>query len=136
MKIVIIICRILLGLMFLAAGIMSLVPHPVKLPPMDPVHAALVSACMTSVLTTGWGKVIGVCMALGGLFVLLGRTTPLGLCFLGPVLVNILCYHVFLMGGQGIIPGLVACLLWFVLLYAYRANFAGIFSTQATPTLT
>jgi len=85
-------------------------------------------------MASGWMKVIGAAQLIGGLLVLAGGTLPLGLCILGPLLVNILCFHAFFMGGQGIAPGLVFTLFWLVLLYAYRASFAGIFTTKATPT--
>jgi hypothetical protein len=65
---------------------------------------------------------------------LFGGTAPLGLCILGPILVNILAFHILLVGGQGIAPGLVATVLEIVLIYCYRANFSGIFTYKATPT--
>ena len=73
------------------------------------------------------------CQIVGGLLVLVGRTAPAGLCILAPVLVNILCFHVFIMGGSGIITGLIALVLWLIVFYSYRAHFAGIVSTSATP---
>ena len=54
-----------------------------------------------------WMAFIGLVQVVGGLLVLVGRTTPLGLVLLGPVLVNILAFHIFLLGGQGIAPGFV-----------------------------
>lgn len=77
---------------------------------------------------------VGFFQLLGGILVLIGGTLPLGLCILGPVIVNILIFHVTLAGGQGIAPGIVAAILEIVLIYAYRANFAGIFTYQAKPT--
>jgi hypothetical protein len=82
---------------------------------------------------SGWIKVVGLFQFFGGLLVLLGRTAPLGLAFLAPVIVNILCYHL-LLGVPGIPPGAIAAVLEIILIYAYRDNFAGIFTTKAEPT--
>jgi putative oxidoreductase len=89
---------------------------------------------MGVMMPSGWMHHVGFFQVLGGLLVLIGGTTPLGLCILGPIIVNILIFHILIMGGHGIGPGLVAALLEIVLIYAYRANFAGIFTYQAKPT--
>ena len=83
---------------------------------------------------SGWMHHVGFFQLLGGILVLIGGTLPLGLCILGPIIVNILIFHITIMGGQGIGMGLVATLLEIILIYAYRANFAGIFTYKATPT--
>ena len=130
MKIVALICRILLGLMFVVFGLNILHPF-MKMPPMSglPLQFFMVMG------PTGWMKVIGACQLIGGLLVLFGGTLPLGLCLLCPITFNILCFHMLLTGGQGIGPGLVATLLELVLIYAYRGSFAGILSAKQTPTL-
>jgi uncharacterized membrane protein YphA (DoxX/SURF4 family) len=130
MKIVALICRILLGLMFVVFGANIL--HDFMHMPMPPAGSQP-AIFMGLFAPTGWIKVVGVFQLVGGLLVLLGRMTPLGLCLLAPVIFNILCFHL-LLGVPGILPGAVAALLEVVLIYAYRGNFAGIFSTNATPT--
>jgi len=55
---------------------------------------------------------------------------PLALVLIGPVLVNILSYHLFL-DPSGIGPGLFATILWFVVFYSVRGNFAGVFAAKA-----
>ena len=131
MKILALICRILLGLMFVIFGaniLHSFLPMP--MPPVGSPPAVFFGLFAP----TGWIKVVGVFQLLGGILVLIGGTAPLGLCFLAPVLVNILCFHLLLTGGVGIAPGLVATVLWLTVFYAYRAHFAGILTTKATPT--
>jgi putative oxidoreductase len=64
----------------------------------------------------------------------IGRTAPLGLVVLGPILVNILAFHIFLQGGQGIAPGLVFSVLEVFLIYAYRSYFRAIVTANALPT--
>ena len=132
MKIVAIICRILLGLMFIVFGANIL--HPF-MPAPPPPPGSPTAQFMAVMAPTGWMHVVGFFQLLGGLLVLIGGTAPLGLVILGPILVNILTFHSLLMGGQGIVPGLVATLLEIILIYAYRANFAGIFTYRATPTV-
>ena len=80
-----------------------------------------------------WMALVGAVQLLGGLLVLAGRTAPLGLVLLGPILVNILAFHVFIQGGQGIAPGLVFSVLEIFLIYAYRSYFRAIFTANALP---
>lgn len=132
MKYLYLICRILLGLMFVVFGanaMHSFMPAPPP-PPGSPT-----AQFMAIMGPTGWMGHVGFFQVLGGLLVLIGGTAPLGLCILGPILVNILIFHTLLMGGHGIAPGLVATVLEIILIYAYRANFAGIFTYKAKPTL-
>ena len=58
----------------------------------------------------------------------------MGLVFLGPVLVNILAFHICLLGGQGIAPGVVFTVLELFLIYAYRSYFRPFFTVSAVPT--
>jgi putative oxidoreductase len=132
MKIVALICRILLGLMFIVFG--ANVLHPF-LPMPAPPAGSTVAQFDAVMMSTGWMHHVGFFQVLGGLLVLIGGTTPLGLCILGPILVNILIFHTLLMGGHGIGMGLFATLLEIILIYAYRANFAGIFTYKAKPTV-
>ncbi len=132
MKYLYLICRILLGLMFVVFGANGL--HPFM--PMPPPPPGSPTAQFMGVMgPTGWMHVVGTCQVLGGLLVLIGGTAPLGLVILGPVIVNILTFHTLILGGHGIGPGLLATLLEIILIYGYRSNFAGIFTYKATPTL-
>jgi putative oxidoreductase len=132
MKYVYLVCRILLGLAFVVFGANILHPF-MKMGPMPPDAPA--THFMNVMVPSGWMFVVGLFQFFGGLLVLIGGTAPLGLCFLAPVLVNILLFHLRLTGGSGIAAGLIASLLELVLIYAYRANFAGIFTYKAQPTV-
>jgi putative oxidoreductase len=132
MKYLYLLCRILLGLMFVVFGANLL--HPFL--PMEPPPAGSPPAQFMGVMfSSGWMHHIGFFQLLGGLLVLIGGTAPLGLVILGPVIVNILTFHLLLAGGHGIAPGLCATVLEIILIYGYRTNFAGIFTYRATPTL-
>jgi len=67
----------------------------------------------------------------GGLLVLSGRFLPLGLLLLGPVIVNILLYHLLLDHFGGSIA-IVVALLWVFLFWRYRQYFASLFVQKAT----
>jgi putative oxidoreductase len=62
----------------------------------------------------------------GGLLLLSGQFIPLALVLLGPVIVNILLFHIS-MQPAGLPPGLLATVLWFIVFYGVRQAFAGIF---------
>jgi uncharacterized membrane protein YphA (DoxX/SURF4 family) len=84
-------------------------------------------------LMSAWMKLVGVVQLLGGILVLIGRTAPLGLALLAPVLVNIVAFHAFLQHGEGLAPGLVFSALAVFLIYAYRDYFKSLATTSAAP---
>jgi len=129
MKIAIIMSRVLLGLGFIISGLNILYPFL----PMPPPPEGLVAQFMGVMFPTHWMALVGLVQLVGGILVILGRTAPLGLVLLGPVLVNILSFHIFLQGGQGIAPGLVFSVLEIFLIYAYRRYFRAIFTASASP---
>ena len=91
----------------------------------------IVNAFMAVMVPTGWMKVVGACQVLGGGLVLFDGTAPLGLIVLCPITVNILLFHICLLGGQGILPGLLTAILEMILISHYRANFAPIMGVKA-----
>jgi putative oxidoreductase len=132
MKIVAILCRILLGLLFVVFGLngfLNFIPMG-AMPPAGSPPAQFMGVMGPS----GWLHFVSAMQVLGGLLVLIGGTTPLGLVILGPIIVNIWCFHLLLAGGHGLGPGAFVAVLEIVLIYAYRANFWGIFTVKATPT--
>jgi putative oxidoreductase len=128
MKIVVLIARILLGLIFLVFGLNGFF-HFIPNPPMPPGDLADFTAVMGR---SHYMIPVFALQVIGGALLLIGRFVPLALTLLGPVLVNILITHI-LLNPAGLPPGVVAAVLWFVLFYAYRQYFAGIFTANATP---
>src|SRR5215471_14078332 len=120
MKIAEIIARVLLGLVFVVFG-SNVFLNFIKAPPMTGLPGDFANAMMA----TGYFKVVGFCEVAGGLILLIGRFIPLGLTLLGPVIVNILCFHIFL-NHEGWQPAAVVTTLALFLLWRYRANFAGL----------
>ncbi|MEY2486356.1 MAG: putative oxidoreductase [Verrucomicrobiota bacterium] len=121
MKYAIIIVRILLGLVFVVFGSNAFL-HFIPMPPMQGPSGAFIGALVSS----GYVYVIGALQVLGGLCLLAGRFIPLGLTLLGPVIVNIVLYHVFL-DRSGLPTAIVISLLALFLLWIYRYRFPAIF---------
>ena len=122
MKIATIIVRVLLGLAFVVFGLnifLNFIPAP---SPAPQGHAAAFAGAM---METGYMKVVGAFQLAGGLLLLLGRFVPLGLTLLGPVIVNILCFHIFI-DRAGLPIAVFVSVLALFLLWRYRANFAGL----------
>ena len=131
MKTAIVISRFILGLGFVVFGLNIL--HPFLPQPPIP-EGSLPARFMGAMGPSHWMALAGLFQVFGGVFVLLGRTAPIGLTLLGPVLVNILAFHILLMGGAGIAPGLVFSVLELFLIYSYRSYFSPIFTINAVPT--
>ncbi len=126
MKITATISRYLLGLLFTVMGLngfLQVIPQP---PPANPVAVQF----MTAISVSHFMVVVFLVQIIGEGLLLAGRFVPLALAILGPVLVNILNFHLTMdppdNGG-----GLVATILWAILFVRYRSSFAGIF--QARP---
>jgi len=121
MKVVTIIARILLGLMFAVFG-MNVFLHFI---PMPPIPATLAGDFSKALMQSHYIYAIGFLQVTGGLLLLIGRYVALGLTLLGPVIVNILLFHIFL-DRTGLPMALVVSALALFLLWRYRANFAGL----------
>jgi putative oxidoreductase len=120
MKIATIIVRVLLGLMFAVLGSNAFL-HFIPVPPMSGPGGAFMGALSE----TGYIKAIAAIQVAGGLLLLIGRYIPLGLTLLGPIIVNILFYHIF-MDKTGMPVAIVVAVLTLFLLWRYRENFAGL----------
>lgn len=121
MKIATIIARILLGLVFVVFG-SNIFLHFIPMPPQNP---SLATDFSKALMESHYMYVVGFCQVAGGLILLTGRFIPLGLTLLGPVIVNILCFHIF-MNHEGLPIALVVAALALFLLWRHRANFAGL----------
>ena len=122
MKIAALIARVLLGLMFVVFGLNGFL-HFLKQPP--PTGLAL--QYLTVMTESHIFAAVYALQFIGGLLVLIPRTIPIGLTILGPIIANILLFHIT-MAPSGLPPGLVALILWAIVFYSVRANFAGVFA--------
>ncbi|MEY2564087.1 MAG: putative oxidoreductase [Verrucomicrobiota bacterium] len=122
MKYAIIIVRVLLGLMFAVLGSNAFF-HFIPMPPMQGQAGAFMGALISS----GYIYPIAALQVIGGLLLLIGsRCTPLGLMLLGPIIVNIVLFHVFLEPTGMLLAGVVSLMALF-LLWVYRFKFPAIF---------
>ena len=69
--------------------------------------------------------VVGALQVAGGALCLAGRFVPLGLTLLGPVIVNILLFHI-LLNPTGLPMAIVVSMLALIVLWYHRASFAGL----------
>ncbi|HUD49535.1 MAG TPA: hypothetical protein VMR33_22100 [Candidatus Baltobacteraceae bacterium] len=121
MKIIVAISRVLVGLVFVVFGLNVFLqflhqPPPPTGPAGDFVKALFVSHYLYAV---------GALQVIGGALLLAGRFVPLGLTLLGPVIVNILLFH-SLLDPTGLPIALIVAVLTLVVLWHYRAAFAGL----------
>jgi uncharacterized membrane protein YphA (DoxX/SURF4 family) len=126
MKIVTLIARILLGLIFVVFGLNGFL----NFLSMGPMPTGLAGQFMGALFLSHYYWVVATLQIAGGLLLLVNRFVPLALVLLGPVIVNILCYHLFL-NHVGAPPAIVVTVLWFIVFYANRQHFAGIFVQKA-----
>lgn len=124
MKIVSIICRIFLGLAFLAAGVMKFLPLP-----QGPLPPGTAGQFMGALMTSHYILVVGAFEVAGGLLLLIGRYVPLALCLLAPVIANIFLTGV-LLTRTALPPGIILAILWIVVFTRHRSAFAGIFQAR------
>jgi uncharacterized membrane protein YphA (DoxX/SURF4 family) len=120
MKIITIIARILLGLVFAVFGLNAFFQF-IPMPPSQGQAGAFMGALFTS----HYLYAVKCFEIIGGLLLLSGRFVPLGLTLLGPVIVNILFYDIFL-DHSGLPIGIVVALLALIVLFRHRSAFAGL----------
>jgi putative oxidoreductase len=121
-----IIAGVLLGLLFIAAAIMALF-NLVEAPP--PPEGSPMALFFGAFAPTGYLTFVKVLELGGGLFVMIPRLRNLGLLILGPIVVNIIAFHLFIGGGfkDFLNPMLlITVLLSLYLLWVGRKKFASL----------
>ena len=121
MKVATIIARVLLGLMFVVFG-SNIFLHFIPMPEQKP---SLGTDFSKALMESHYMYAVGFLQVAGGLLLLIGRHVPLGLTLLGPVIVNILLFHIFL-EPSGLPMAIIVAVLALFLLWRYRSNFAGL----------
>ena len=125
MKIIATIARIILGCVFVFFGLNFFLqflhmPPPPSGPAGDFAKALFVSHYFYAV---------GALQLVGGLLCLSGRFVPLGLTLLGPVIVNILLFHILLNPAR--LPlAIVVSVLALIVLWHHLAAFAGLVKSR------
>lgn len=119
------IAGILLGLLFIMSAVVvlfNLVPTP-EIPKETPM-----GMFMGAFGPTGYMTFVKALELIGGIFVAIPRTRNVGLLVLGPILVNILAFHGFVMKGEGLFSPMLIFIvaLALYLLWVERRKFAGL----------
>ena len=129
MRIVILIARLLLGLMFFVLGLNGFL----NFLNMGSMPTGLAGQFMGALFQSHYYWVIAALQVLGGALLLVNRYVPLALVLLGPVIVNIILYHVFL-NPAGIGMASLAVVLWLIVFYGHRQYFSSIFEQRTRGT--
>ncbi len=124
MKIASTIARYLLGVIFFVFGLNGFL-HFIPTPPPEGPGGQFLGALFVS----GELAVIMGLQLVAGILLLANRFVPLALAAIGPVIVNILLFHVFMDLG-GLPVAIVATALWIVALIGVRDAFTGIFVSR------
>ena len=125
MKIVNAIARYLLGLMFLVFGSNMFF----NFIPMGPMPTGLAGQFTVALFAAHYFYVVGAIMVISAILLLANRFVGLGLTLLGPVLFNILMFHI-LMNPSGVGMGAFATLLWALVAWEHRVVFARLFAAR------
>ena len=125
MKILTLVARILLGLIFVVFGLNGFLNF-LK----GPMPSGLALQFVGALIQSHYFWVVAALQIAGGALLLVNRFVPLGLVLLGPVIVNIILYHL-LLNPSGAAPAIVVTILWLIVFYAHRQSFSGIFAPRA-----
>jgi uncharacterized membrane protein YphA (DoxX/SURF4 family) len=120
MKVATLIARVLLGLIFVVFGSNAFL-HFLPMPPMSGPAGEFIGA----MYATGYLQVVAALQVIGGALLLVGRYVPLGLTLLGPIIVNIDLYHLF-MDHPGLPLAILVSALSLFLLWRNSGAFAGL----------
>ena len=125
MKIAVIVARILLGVIFVFFGLNGFLQF-IK----APLPTGLAGQFLMVLFESHYVLFVSAVQLVGGALLLVNRYVPLALTLLGPVIVNIILYHLLLNPKMAQLA-VVATVLWIFLLYRYRQYFSGIFVQKA-----
>jgi uncharacterized membrane protein YphA (DoxX/SURF4 family) len=125
MKIVTLIARLLLGLICVVFGLNGFL----NFINMGPLPSGLAGQFILALALSHYFWVVAAIQIAGGVLLLVNRFVPLALVLLGPVIVNIILYHVFL-NPTGYALAVVVTVLWGIVFYAQRQYFSGIFAQR------
>jgi len=110
-------------LIFLVFGLNGFL-HFIPMPP----PSGLAGQFMGAIFASHYFVAIFALQVIGGVLLLLNRFVPVALTLLGPVIVNILLFHLLMEPG-GLPLAIVVAALWGVLFFRHRFAFSGIFAS-------
>ena len=125
MKIVSVIARYLLGLIFTVFGLNGFLNFIHQPPPPNPLAIQF----FVAVSASHFAVFFFAAQLIGGLLLLSGFFVPLALTVLAAELYNILAFHLTL-APASIAPALAASVLWVLVFLQYRKSFNGILAAK------
>lgn len=124
MKIVIVIARFLLGLIFLVFGLNGFLHFiPASLP------SGTAGQFVGALFVSNYLVVVFLFQLISAVLLLINRYVPLALTLLAPIIVNILLFHI-LMAPSGLSLAIVVAVLWIVVFFGVRSAFCGLFQPR------
>ena len=120
------IARYLLGFVFVVFGLNGFL-HFIPMP----APTGLAGQYMGALYVSHYLSLIFLLQLVPGVMLLANRFVPLALTLLGPVVVNIFCYHAF-MDNSGLPLALIIVVLWGLTFLGVRFAFAGLFRARVT----
>jgi len=124
MKTIAVVARYLMGVIFLIFGLNGFLNF---LPMQQPQGVA--GQFVGALFVSHYLVVVFLLELIAALMLLSNRYVPLALTLLGPVIVNILCFHGF-MAPSGLPLALLVTVLWFVVFGSVRSAFSGLFQAR------
>lgn len=114
----------LLGFLFIIFGLNFFLKF-IPMPP-GPPEGSPPALFFAALFPTGYLAFVKVLEILGGILVAIPKTRIIGLLVLGPIIINILAFHIFLLKGAAIVDPMIALItiLPLFLLWKERAKFA------------
>ena len=125
MRMIAIVARYLMGLIFTLFGLNGFLNFIHQPPPANP----LANQFFVSVSESHFAAFFFAIQLLAGLLLLSSYFVPLALTLLAAELYNILAFHVTL-APASIAPALLASVLWVLVFLQYRESFTGIFGAK------
>ena len=126
MKYVFTVSRVLLGLIFVVLGMNGFL-HFVPTHQFRGIAGQFIGAIFASHFYT----VVFMTQIISGLLLLANRFVPLGLILLGPVIVNILGFHIF-MSTTNLPLALLVTALWLIVFFRVRSAYSRVFVRRVT----
>jgi putative oxidoreductase len=124
MKTLSVVARYLLGLLFTVFGLNGFFNFIHQPPPTNPLALQFFIIISLSHFAAFFFAV----QLIGGLLLLSGFFVPLALTLLAAELYNILAFHLTL--SPGIVPALIASVLWLLVFLQYRNSFTGVLAAK------
>ena len=126
MKITVLICRILLGFLYLVFGL----DYYLHFIPYQPLHTGVTGAFIAGLKGSGYFyPMLKVTQIIGGLALIINRYPAFFAIVLFPISLNVLLFHTLLV-PSGWLMGVTLVVPNLLLGYGYRKYYSGIFTTK------